>query len=344
MSRHTLKLETLALLFSIALVCASGCSNDSTGPAGTQGQFKIAFNSIRNGHTVIVTMNADGTNQQQLTSDTASVYGYPEFSPDGKKIMYVAGDKDVYTMNADGTGKTFLADANGDDWDERPIWLPNGRILVLQGGLLMNADGSNQEVISPSVTGRPAFSGDGRKIAFVTATGPDMRQLFVVNMDGTNRQQLTQDTGYDNKGYPAWSPDGKTIAFRSQRDGDDEIYTINADGTNLSRLSNNLESDDYPSWSPDGTRILFVRSDSIVFVMNRDGSNQRKVVSSTPDGRDFPSVLSPFPRWSPDGATIVFVSLQSGGTIFSINPDGTNQQRLTSGFDMYPAWSPVRFP
>ncbi len=336
------QLKTLAVLCSIAFLYNSGCKNNSTAPPvtpGTQGQYKIAYNSIRNGHILIYTMNADGTNQTQLTNDTLD-FLYPEWSPDGKKIVFVQGrtkGSGIFTMNADGTSITSLPDSAGDDYNERAIWSPDGSKIVFVGGgiSVMNSDGTNPHYLASGTS--PVWSRDGSKIAFFSQGGfGDPEQIFVINTDGSNIRQLTN--GSFRNWFPNWSPDGTKIVFESERDGDYEIYTMMADGTQQSRLTVNASGDRFPNWSPDGKSIAFVRSDSTVYVMNQDGTNQQKV-TSTPPLRGMPSVLTPFPRWSPDGTKVLFVS----GQICIVNPDGTNQKILTSGYDLYPAWSPVRY-
>ena len=79
---------------------------------------------------------------------------------------------------------------------------------------------------------------------------------------------------------PTWSPDGKRIAFSSNRDGNLEIYVMNADGSQQTRLTNNSSFDDYPAWSPDGKRIAFTSYRDRkyeIYVMNADGSGMRQL-------------------------------------------------------------------
>ena len=117
--------------------------------------------------------------------------------------------------------------------------------------------------------------------------------------------QLTSNSGEDST--PAWSPDGSKIAFTSAIDGYNEIYVMNADGSNIIQLTDNSDWDDVsPAWSPDGSKIAFMsdrdRDDDIfeIYVMNADGSNVIQLTNnSDQDG---------FPAWSPDGSKIAFTS------------------------------------
>jgi Tol biopolymer transport system component len=120
------------------------------------------------------------------------------------------------------------------------------------------------------------------------------------------------------------------IAFISNRDGNREVYAMNADGSGQTRLTNNSDLDGSPVWSPDGTKIAFVHFDleAINFeirVMNADGSGQTSLISDA---------LSP--AWSPDGTQIAFMR---GGRVYVMNADGSGVTNLNqSGSD--PTWSP----
>lgn len=107
----------------------------------------------------------------------------------------------------------------------------------------------------------------------------------MINIDGTGATLVT-DHRYDELGgtlyensndfEPAWSPDGKKIAFSSNRDGALEIYVVNVDGTGRTRLTDNTEAASHPAWSPDGAKIVFASGSQLqshIILMNPDGSS-----------------------------------------------------------------------
>jgi Tol biopolymer transport system component len=129
------------------------------------------------------------------------------------------------------------------------------------------------------------------------------------------------------------------IAFQSGRDGNTEIYVMNADGTGYQTRLTYSESDDAdPAFSPDGTKIAYLSGrdgNFEIYVMNADGTNQTRLTLNDQVDND--------PSFSPDGTKIVFTSYRDGnGEIYSMNIDGTNQTRLTNhiAIDFEPTWSP----
>lgn len=128
------------------------------------------------------------------------------------------------------------------------------------------------------------------------------------------------------------------IVFTSDRDGNFEIYLMNADGSNVQRLTDQAGFDAMPDFSPDGSQIVFISSragNQEIFLMNADGSDLRQL-SDTP-AREY------HPTFSPDGAQIAFMSERDGNVeIYRMNPDGSNVHRLTNhpDFDGQPSYSP----
>ena len=129
----------------------------------------------------------------------------------------------------------------------------------------MNVDGSDVRQLTDASAdhGLPSWSPDGRHIAFISDRGGNFG-VYVMNADGSDVRQLTD--GSANDVLPRWSSDGRRIAcrsdchshsysvahFASDRDGNFEIYAMNADGSDLARLTDNSANDEVPSWSPDG--------------------------------------------------------------------------------------------
>lgn len=146
--------------------------------------------------------------------------------------------------------------------------------------------------------------------------------VYVINADGTGKTPLTSDE-YEAS-YPAWSPDGTQVAFEVQ----DEIYVMDADGTEPHRITNSLAARNWhPIWSPDGKRIAFLSNRDgpwEVYVMQADGTGQTRLTYNYQNNRCTPA-------WSPDGQRLAFVSRYSNGSteIHLIKADGTDQIRLT---------------
>lgn len=159
--------------------------------------------------------------------------------------------------------------------------------------------------------------------------------IFIMNADGSNMQQLTEDENSDFD--PKFSPDGERVAFTSLRKGYANIYCLNLDGFTITQVTSGKYMDFMGSWSPDGEKIVFTSDRSgnyDVYCMNADGSEMTQV--TTYEGDDG------WPIFSPHGQ-IVFVSERSGSyDLYIMNADGTAIQQLTDTpeYENFPQYSP----
>lgn len=151
---------------------------------------------------------------------------------------------------------------------------------------------------------RPSITPDGSRVIF-SIPGGNGQQIASVNNQGQDRKTLVAS---ELNSWPACSPDGKRIAFGSNRDGGDyDIYVMNADGSDVRRVIESPGLDGRPAWSPDGKQLAFTSNrdgNYNIYVVNANGSNVRRATDS-PERDDYAA-------WHPDGRHLVFISEQNG--------------------------------
>jgi Tol biopolymer transport system component len=196
--------------------------------------------------------------------------------------------------------------------------------ILLVFGIALALDFRSSESAATDAPGKIAFS------AIRSGYGSE---IYVVHADGSNLQDVSNNVANDSS--PRWSPDGRTIIFLSDRDGNPGIYAMNADGSNVRCLNqSNTADDSEPSWSPDGKYIAFIQASSsysAIYLMNADGTNPHRLTHVDAGYR--------FLNWSGDGISIAY---QANYNVCLMKITGLDQQCLSNanGLNSQPVWSP----
>ncbi|MFL6230646.1 MAG: TolB family protein [Pyrinomonadaceae bacterium] len=284
-------------------------------------------------------------NVRQLTSTGENAEAY--FSGDGGRLIFQSKHgampcDQIFTMRTDGSEMKLVSTGKGRTTCS--YFFPNDKKILYASTHLASAD------CPPP----PDFS---RGYVWAIYPGYD---IFTARPDGSNLKQLTNAPGYDAEATT--SVDGKHIVFTSVRDGDLELYSMDADGTHVRRLTNELGYDGGAFYSRDGRQIVYrgnhprteaevarykkLLAENLVepnalelWVMNADGTHKRQVTQL--------GVASFAPYFLPDGKRIIFSSnypdIHSRDfNLFVVNTDGTGLEQITTydGFDGFPMFSP----
>jgi dipeptidyl aminopeptidase/acylaminoacyl peptidase len=318
-TRLALAVLTLILALAIGLILVAGSQRRLPPPFGPArpGLLVVAIS----GH--IGLMAADGTGLTMLTS-WPEYDSFPIWSPDGTRFAFVASQDlslALVVMDANGGHRISLADHLGAVVGVRGLthfgsqiplsWSPDSQRIVFAADagdgpqlLVTPADrpGAARIVRADLYGVSPSWSPDGTLIAFRHAEDagqPDA--VWVIRPDGEGLLKLSHSPAVRDV-FPgaAWSPDGKRLAFLAEgTNHSNDVYVINADGTDQRDVTNTPEDEQWASWSPDGTRLAFSWFEGAdgTFVIDADGSNRVEIPT---DGHSIST-----PAWSPDGSRIL---------------------------------------
>ena len=328
-SPHAARLSlTICLLTALAFVIA-GCATERS---------RIIFTSDRDGNLEIYSINSSGEDEKNLTQSNRDEHS-PLLSQNRRLVAFLTGTGNtsaLEVMNADGSERTQIA--NGELLSDQR-WSPAGERMVFLGKqddrksvMVGYTDGSGSGLLTSIEADEVGdWARNGEYVAFALREW-DGQGIYVRNPDGVNELRLSDQPDYS----PRWSPSSRQIAFLSTRDGNPELYVMDADGTNVTRLTNTEGAEYDITWSPRGRRILFVSEQDgnpEIYSVASDGSDMTRLTYNT--------VVDNQPVWAPSGQKIAFVSYLDGDAdIFVMDADGSNQKRLTDNDseDTSPSW------
>lgn len=209
---------------------------------------------------------------------------------------------------------------------------------------LSDADGGHRRQVTHDGGFDPSLSPDGTRIVYRRLLEHDDGEIWIVDAAGTTPRDLVDDPAFSDWG-PAWSPDGRTIAFDSNRSGGLVLWLMSGDGSGQRSLTSG--HGEYPTWSPDGSRLAYAGGAYYdIRVVGADGSGDGAITTSP--------AYDMGPAWSPDGTWIAYhtqadrwpnvaeAGMGDEMEIHLIRPDGRDDHRITADDieDSFPAWSP----
>jgi Tol biopolymer transport system component len=319
--------------------------DDAFGPAYSPDGNSLAFDASWAGPRRLWITDVSGRNPRQVTSDSSEAVAHvgPRWSKDGGRLVFLRIEKtksDIAIADAGTHAVVRVTDDNLLDLD--PAWAPDGRYVYFSssrgGGLnlwrvAVDANGAPSRPPAQLTTGagddvQGAVAPDGKRLAFaVRGFDADLWRLPLAAGTGAatgDAVPVVVTTRSESRG--AWSPDGRTIAYNSDRLGEMNLWLHTADGAPDRRITTGAGGDYQPNWSPDASSIAFFsarRGNIDIWTVALPGGELRQL--TTDPAMD----LNPF--YSPDGRTIAFMSDRSGRLeVWLMHGDGGGQRQLTS--------------
>ena len=267
-------LSGLCMIFTVAFLLLGGQMPTD----------EIAVDARRDGDFDIYLLDTRRNIQVPLTRTPANEYS-PAWSPDGESIAYIYEsdtDRAVYVRQLIGGNPRRLTEVTQITMNPSLAWSPDGNALALatveentQSIFLIDTDGANRRRLSqvPGNAFTPTWA-ISEQIAFSWSpvANTEIWVMDIANPDNVRR--ITEHPLTDTA--PAWSPDGREIAFQSDRGGNSDIYLMNPDGSDLRPITHDPSIETMPAWSPDGEYLVFVSNRSgsrDLFMMRRDGTD-----------------------------------------------------------------------
>ena len=296
------------LMFLLIFTSCKNNKKENLDDEATSSNQEIAFVTNRDGNSEIYTMDINGENLRNITQNDSLDFN-PSWSYDGESLYFYSerdGNAEIYSLKSDGTELKRLTN-------------------------------------NPSSDVLPELSPDGTTVVFMSDRDSLSKNIYLMNKDGSNIKQLTQNKSYEES--PNWSPSGKEIIFTRQlRDSSDtshaangEIFRINLNGSNLTRLTNKAGYDSGAKFSPNGKQIAFYGSNEKnnwdLYIMNSDGTDLYNVTND--------SIECYSPDWSTDGKWLVYTAGSKGNyNIWKINIETKERIQLTNtdGRNESPVW------
>jgi Tol biopolymer transport system component len=209
--------------------------------------------------------------------------------------------------------------------------LPIAALLLAAGQLpaLMAEAGSEAVEAAAPIFYQEASWAPGGSDLLLSRFDDDRYRIYQLDLRSGHMQRLTEGPDY----WTSWAPDGTRFAFKSNRDGNGEIYVARADGSDPHPISRDPADETTPAWSPDGRTIAFVSNRSgryQLYLMDPDGRQQRRVAETPGETYN--------PAWSPTGDRLAYFTTNDGDWIEIIGTDGHNRVRI--GLGVFPSWSP----